>query len=166
MFGGAAPDALAALIAMLATLRDAAGNTTVTGLDNTQTWTGEIYPEEQFRSDAGALDGVSLLGDGTVSDMLWARPAITVLGIDAPPVRVRPPRSCRTRPRGSTCASRPGMAAKDAQTALIAHLRAAAPWGVHVSRDRGDRIPVPGGRRRPGVHRHGGGDARGVRNAR
>ena len=86
MFGGPAPDALAALVAMLATLRDDQGNTTITGLDNTQTWTGELYPPEQFRSDAGVLDGVSLLGDGSVSDMLWARPAVTILGIDCPPV--------------------------------------------------------------------------------
>ena len=86
MFGGAAPDALAALIAMLASLRDQQGNTTVTGLDNAQTWTGAPYPPEQFRSDAGVLEGVSLLGDGSVSDMLWARPAVTVLGIDCPAV--------------------------------------------------------------------------------
>ena len=33
MYGGAAPDALAALISMLATLRDADGGTTITGLD-------------------------------------------------------------------------------------------------------------------------------------
>ena len=32
------------------------------------------------------LEGVSLLGDGSVSDMLWARPAVTILGIDCPPV--------------------------------------------------------------------------------
>ncbi len=86
MYGGAAPDALAALIAMLATLRDAAGNTTVAGLDNTGTWTGVDYPQDAFRADATVLDGVSLLGDGAVADMLWARPAITVLGIDCPPV--------------------------------------------------------------------------------
>ena len=86
MFGGPAPDALAALVAMLATLRDGQGNTTITGLDNTQTWTGELYPPEQFRSDAGVLDGVSLLTGGSVSDMLWARPAVTILGIDCPPV--------------------------------------------------------------------------------
>ena len=42
MFGGPAPDALAALVAILATLRDDQGNTTITGLDNTQTWTGEL----------------------------------------------------------------------------------------------------------------------------
>jgi hypothetical protein len=53
MFGGPAPDALAALVHLLATLRDAAGNTTITGLDNTQTWDGEAYPPERFRTDAG-----------------------------------------------------------------------------------------------------------------
>jgi cysteinylglycine-S-conjugate dipeptidase len=86
MFGGAAPDAMAALVAMLASLRDEKGNTTIRGLDNTQTWTGEPYPPEQFRADAGVLDGVSLLGDGTVNDVLWARPAVTILGFDCPPV--------------------------------------------------------------------------------
>ena len=37
MYGGAAPDALAALVAMLATLRDDDGETTIRGLDNTGT---------------------------------------------------------------------------------------------------------------------------------
>lgn len=46
MFGGPTPDALAALVAMLATLRDNRGNTTIRGLDNTQTWNGELYPPE------------------------------------------------------------------------------------------------------------------------
>src|SRR6478672_1643388 len=62
MFGGAAPDALAALVAMLATLRDSDGNTTIAGLDNTQTWSGETYPPDQFRADAGVVDGASLVG--------------------------------------------------------------------------------------------------------
>jgi hypothetical protein len=56
MSGGAAPDALAALIAMLATLRDAQGNTTITGLDATHRWSGAPYPPEQFRRDALLLD--------------------------------------------------------------------------------------------------------------
>ena len=46
MFGGAAPDALAALIRMLATLRDDRGNTTIRGLDTTQTWPGAAYSAE------------------------------------------------------------------------------------------------------------------------
>jgi acetylornithine deacetylase/succinyl-diaminopimelate desuccinylase-like protein len=133
MFGGAAPDALAALIALLASLRDDQGNTTVSGLDNSQTWTGEVYPPAQFRADAGVLDGVGLLGVGRVSDMLWARPAITVLGIDCPPVTgstaaVVPRAAARLNLRVP-----PGTAAADAHAALLNHLRAAAPWGVHVT---------------------------------
>jgi len=132
MFGGAAPDALAALIHMLATLRDEAGNTTVHGLDNTQTWTGESYPAARFRHDAGLLDGVSLLGDGSVADMIWARPAVTVLGIDCPPVvgsasAIQPHARARLNLRLP-----PGMNPVKAQDALVAHLLAAAPWGVRV----------------------------------
>jgi acetylornithine deacetylase/succinyl-diaminopimelate desuccinylase-like protein len=132
MFGGAAPDALAALVAMLATLRDARGNTTVRGLDSTQVWLGAPYPPEAFRADAGVLGGVSLLGDGTVSDMLWSRPAVTVLGIDCPPVlgsaaAITPRASARLNLRVP-----PGMQTDDAAGALISHLRAVAPWGVHV----------------------------------
>jgi len=132
MFGGAAPDALAALVAMLASLRDAAGNTTITGLDNTAEWSGAPYPPEQFAQDAGVLDGVSLLGDGSVSDMLWARPAVTILGIDCPPVvgsaaAIVPKAAARLNLRIP-----PGPSPQDAEAALVAHLRAAAPWGVHV----------------------------------
>jgi acetylornithine deacetylase/succinyl-diaminopimelate desuccinylase-like protein len=135
MFGGAAPDALAALVAMLATLRDDRGNTTVTGLDNTRTWSGAPYPPEQFLTDAGVLEGVSLLGDGSVSDMLWARPAVTILGIDCPPVvgsaaAVVPRTAARLNLRIP-----PGMSPEVAQVALVEHLNAAAPWGVHVTVD-------------------------------
>ena len=133
MFGGPAPDALAALIAMLATLRDAAGNTTVEGLDNTQPWVGQAYPLEQFRSDAGLLDGVQLLGDGEVSDMLWARPSVTVLGIDCPPVvgsaaAIVPKAAARLNLRIP-----PGLEPDVAEKALVAHLQEAAPWGVHAT---------------------------------
>lgn len=135
MFGGPAPDALAALIAMLATLRDNRGNTTITGLDNTQTWNGELYPPEQFRGDAGVLDGVSLVGDGSVSDMLWARPAITILGIDCPPVlgstaAIVPRAAARLNLRIP-----PGTAPDQAHQVLVDHLQAVAPWGVHVRVD-------------------------------
>lgn len=132
MFGGPAPDALAALIAMLATLRDAHGNTVITGLDSSATWSGEQYPADQFRTDAGLLDGVELLGDGSVADMLWARPALTVLGIDCPAVlgstaALVPHSAARLNLRVP-----PGTDAATARDALVAHLHNAAPWGVHV----------------------------------
>jgi cysteinylglycine-S-conjugate dipeptidase len=135
MYGGAAPDALAALIAMLATLRDENGNTTIENLDSSQSWHGAEYPPEQFRQDAGVLDGVDLLGEN-VSDMLWARPAATVLGIDCPPVvgsaaAIQPEARARINLRVP-----PGMDAEEAQTALIEHLKAVAPWNVQVEFER------------------------------
>ena len=135
MFGGPAPDALAALVAILSTLRDERGNTTVKGLDNSRTWTGAPYAADQFRTDAGVLEGVSLLGDGAVADMLWARPALTILGIDCPPVlgsaaAIVPRAAARLNLRIP-----PGTAPGAAEPALIAHLKDAAPWGVHVTVD-------------------------------
>ncbi|RLK53945.1 dipeptidase [Actinokineospora cianjurensis] len=131
MFGGAAPDALAALVHMLATLRDRAGNTTVRGLRSDQNWSGEQYPLDRFRRDAGVLEGVDVLG--TVSDMLWARPAVTILGIDCPPVvgsaaAISPRASARLNLRVP-----PGTDPVDAEAALTSHLRAAAPWGVRTT---------------------------------
>ena len=140
LFGGAAPDALAALVAMLATLRDFRGNTTVRGLDNTQVWPGAPYPAETFRADAGVLDGVSLLGDGAVADMVWARPAVTILGIDCPPVvgsapAISPRASARLNLRVP-----PGTQIGAAAEALVSQLHAVAPWGVHVTAE----IEAPG----------------------
>ena len=136
MFGGAAPDALAALISMLASLRDEHGNTTVRGLDATQEFDGIDYPAENFRRDATVLDGVDVVGSGRISDMVWARPAATVLGIDCSPVvgssaAVTPRARARINLRVP-----PGMDAKVAQDALIAHLEEVAPWHVKISVER------------------------------
>jgi acetylornithine deacetylase/succinyl-diaminopimelate desuccinylase-like protein len=136
IFGGAAPDALAALIRMLATMRDSRGNTTIAGLDNTQTWRGEEYPAAQFRSDAHMLEGSELLGDGSVADMIWARPAATVVGIDCPPV-VGAVAAIRSRARARiNLRVPPGMDPARAQDALVAQLQNAAPWGVQVGIER------------------------------
>ena len=136
MYGGGAPDALAALVRLLGTLRDEYGNTVVDGLDATATWDGVPYPEERFRTDAGVLDGVSLPTSATVADAVWARPALTVLGIDAPPVvgsaaAIVPRASARLNLRVP-----PGIDAVTAQDALVAHLEAHVPWGAHMRVER------------------------------
>jgi acetylornithine deacetylase/succinyl-diaminopimelate desuccinylase-like protein len=133
IFGGAAPDALAGLVAMLATLRDPCGNTTVHGLPNRQVWTGGRYPPEQFQRDAGVLEGITLLGDGAVADMVWARSAITVVGIDCPPVvgsaaAIAPRARARLNLRVP-----PGVTPERAAEALVQHLREVAPWRAHVT---------------------------------
>ncbi|MEV0947042.1 dipeptidase [Rhodococcus sp. NPDC049939] len=136
MFGGPAPDALAALVRILATLRDEDGNTVVDGLESNQTWPGADYPDAQFRSDAGVLDGVGLTGSGSVADSVWARPTLTILGMDCPPVvgsaaAISPRASARLNLRVP-----PGMDPYKAQDALAAHLENAAPWGARVTVER------------------------------
>jgi len=136
MFGGPAPDALMALLSMLATLRDPEGNTTIQGLDGNGTWQGVEYPAEQFRADAHVLSGVDLLGSGRVADMLWSRPAVTVLGIDCPPVvgsSAAVPAQARAR---VSLRVPPGMEARHAQDALVAHLDAVTPWHARVQIER------------------------------
>ncbi|MFE8017469.1 dipeptidase [Streptomyces antibioticus] len=134
MFGGPAPDALAALVQMLSTLRDpVTGSTRITGLDADGTWPGVGYDEEQFRADAGVLDGVTLTGTGTVADRLWARPAVTVLGIDCPPVvgsAAAVPATARAR---VSLRIPPGTDPDLATSALTRHLTEAAPWGARVT---------------------------------
>jgi acetylornithine deacetylase/succinyl-diaminopimelate desuccinylase-like protein len=136
MFGGPAPDPLAGLIAMLASMRDQHGNTTIDGLDNTQKWTGVDYPSEQFRTDAVVLDGVDLIGSGLVSDMLWARPAVTVLGIDVPPVIGSAAAIQASVAARVSLRIPPGMNGKTAQDALIEHLHRRVPWNLRCQIDR------------------------------
>ncbi|MGA5566759.1 dipeptidase [Streptomyces platensis] len=132
-FGGAAPDALAALIRILDSLRAEDGSTTVNGLAADATWDGLQYPEEDFRKDAKILDGVGLLGDGTIADRIWARPAVTVLGIDCPPVIGATP-SVQAGARALVSLRvPPGTDAAEATKLLTAHLETAAPWGARVA---------------------------------
>ncbi|BFV60353.1 dipeptidase [Kitasatospora sp. CMC57] len=135
-FGGAAPDALQSLIKVLASLHDEHGDVAVDGLRADQTWLGVAYPEEQFRADAKVLDGTALTGTGTVADRLWARPAVTVLGIDAPPVIGATSSVHSTARARVSLRIPPGMELKTAQEALEAHLLAAVPLGAHAEVER------------------------------
>ncbi|MGX1254514.1 acetylornithine deacetylase/succinyl-diaminopimelate desuccinylase-like protein [Streptomyces ambofaciens] len=132
-FGGAAPDALGALIRVLDSLRAEDGSTTVDGLTADSTWEGLAYDEEQFRRDARVLDGVELIGSGSVADRIWARPAVTVLGIDCPPVVGATP-SVQAGARALVSLRvPPGVDAAEATKLLRAHLEARTPWGARVS---------------------------------
>lgn len=132
MFGGPAPDALIALARMIATLHDDRGNTAIEGLASDQRWSGVEYPPQQFRADAHVLDGVSLIGDGSIAEMLWARPSVNVLGVDCPPIvgstaSLQPQASARVSLRVP-----PGMDPLEAQDALVSHLESVVPWNARL----------------------------------
>ncbi|MFD8704928.1 dipeptidase [Kitasatospora sp. NPDC059648] len=135
-FGGAAPDALQSLVRVLASLHDENGDVAVAGLASDQTWEGVQYPEEQFRADAKVVDGVELTGTGTVADRLWARPSVTVLGIDAPPVIGATSSVQATAKALISLRVPPGMSSDAAQDALVAHLEAQVPLGARLTIQR------------------------------
>ncbi|RSS11609.1 dipeptidase [Streptomyces sp. WAC05458] len=132
-FGGAAPDALAALIRVLDSLRAEDGSTTVDGLASDSAWEGLAYDEEQFRRDARVLDGVELIGSGSVADRIWARPAVTVLGIDCPPVVGATPSVQASARALVSLRVPPGVDAGEATKLLQAHLESRTPWGARVA---------------------------------
>jgi cysteinylglycine-S-conjugate dipeptidase len=131
VYGGAAPDALTALCRLLATLHDELGNVAVEGLVTGKA--PEIdYPEERFRAEAAMLDGVRLLGSGSLAERLWARPAASVLAIDT--TRVADASNTLLPAARAKVSLRlaPGDDPLRAQAALARHLRERAPWGVRV----------------------------------
>ena len=131
MFGGPAPDALIALCRMIATLHDDKGDVAVEGLE-TMEYDGAPYDAAAYRKDAGVLDGVDLVGSGTIADRLYGKPAINVIGIDAPRVdgaanALIPKARARVSVRLA-----PGQEPDDAMQAVKAHFQATAPWHIGV----------------------------------
>jgi acetylornithine deacetylase/succinyl-diaminopimelate desuccinylase-like protein len=130
-FGGAAPDALMALIRILDSLLDEHGDVAIAGLTRFE-WEGGGIPEDDYRAAAGVLPGVGLIGTGTLATRLWARPSVTVIGLDATPTEgasnsLMPEARARVSLRTA-----PGSDPEESVQLLMAHLHAAAPWGVEV----------------------------------
>src|SRR5918999_1230532 len=82
MYGGPTPDALTALCRLLATLHDERGDVAIAGLVTAAP--PEVdYAADRFRAAASVLDGVQLIGTGSITERLWTKPAVTGLAIDA-----------------------------------------------------------------------------------
>lgn len=134
MLGGAVPDAMLAAIRLLATLHDADGSVAVEGLTSHEQPVPRI-PEQRLRDEAGLLDGVTPIGRGELLHRIWAQPAITVTGIDAPSVQnASNTLSPSVRVKISVRIA-PGQKAADAFAAVKRHLRAHAPFGAHLAFD-------------------------------
>lgn len=131
-FGGAAPDALAALVRMLNALWDERGSATVGQPTTLTPWAGKEVTDDRFRRDAGVLEGVDLVGDGPLADRIWRRAALTVVGIDAPAVRGSLPAVPATVRARISLRVPPGVTAARAEDELVRLLRQAAPWNVAV----------------------------------
>ncbi|EUA11095.1 peptidase dimerization domain protein [Mycobacterium xenopi 4042] len=65
---------------LLASLHDDDGNVAIAGLH--ESTAAQSITGRAGRAETGLLDGVTEIGTGSVPQRLWAKPAITVTGID------------------------------------------------------------------------------------
>lgn len=142
LWGGVVPDALSVLVRLLASLHDDDGNVAVAGLHDSAAPAGGNVKVDRgpdwVREEAGLLPGVGQIGSGAVVERLWAKPAITVIGIDTTPIakssntlipRARAKISMRVAPGGD---------ARAHLDALTRHLEAHVPWGAQLTVTPGD----------------------------
>ena len=132
MYGGPAPDALTTLCKVLATLHTDGGDVAVDGLHASRAAAVD-YPDARLRAEAGVPDGVKLVGTGTLPDRIWTRPAISVIGIDAPRVAEASNTLIPVARAKVSMRVAPGDDAEKAKDALVAHLENNTPWGAAVS---------------------------------
>jgi acetylornithine deacetylase/succinyl-diaminopimelate desuccinylase-like protein len=131
-FGGAAPDALLALLHALAALHDEHGDVAVPGLRREE-WTGASYSDQEFRELAEVEPGIPFFGIGGLGERIWTGPAVTVTGMDVLPVDravnavvpyARAKLSLRVHPEQDPL---------EAQATLISYLEGLRPFGVPLT---------------------------------
>ena len=144
MYGGPVPDPLTGLIKLLATMTDDRGVVAIPGFaDDAPTMVADQraalevlgFDLDEFREEAGLLDGVELVGGGDdqVLERLWYRPTITIIGLDAPSV-VGASNTLPASARAKVSARLgPGQDPQRALGMLLAWLEEHVPWGLHVS---------------------------------
>ncbi|MFJ4897926.1 M20/M25/M40 family metallo-hydrolase [Streptomyces sp. NPDC088727] len=139
-FGGAAPDALLALLQALSTLHDVHGDVAVEGLRREE-WSGTTYTQEEFRALAGVRDGMPLIGSGSLGERLWSGPAVTVIGIDAPSVDQAASAVVPYARAKLNLRFHPQQDPEEALGLLVTHLAALRPFGIPLTVTPGDTGP-------------------------
>lgn len=132
MFGGAVPDAMTATLRLLASLHDENGGVAVRGLHETKAANLD-YSEAQLREESGLLDGVSLMGDGSILDRMWTKPSITVIGMDAVSVAMSSNTLMPSMRAKISMRIAPGQDPERALELLRAHLTEKVPFGAKLT---------------------------------
>ncbi len=132
MWGGLVPDALIALSRVIASLHDDRGNVAVPGLHSTPAADVE-YPEERLRAESGAAPGIEWIGDGSVVERLWTKPALSITGIDAPKVDGASNTLVPSARAKISLRIAPGDTTESALACLRKHLDSHVPWGAELT---------------------------------
>ena len=132
MWGGVVPDAVTAMVRLLATLHDDRGDVAVEGLVSGPAADVE-YPLDRVRAESGIADGVELIGSGSVVERLWTRPSITTIGFDATRTADASNTLIPTVKAKLSVRLAPGDSAKEAMDRVREHLEKHVPWGARLT---------------------------------
>ncbi len=131
-FGGTFPDALTSLVHLLASLHDKDGDVAIPGLVKGRAPALDLT-EEELRAQAGVRKGVRAIGRDGLTDRLWMKPSVSILAIDAPPVREAINQLVPVARAKVSMRIPPGQDGKKALDALVSHLERSVPWGVEAT---------------------------------
>lgn len=135
-FGGTYPDANTVLARVLASLHNDDGSVAVVGLVQFDAEPLDLT-EEELAEQMLPVDGLELVGRGTLTSRIWNRPSISVLAIDSVPIaeainQLVPEASAKVSLRIA-----PGQDPSEAMEALVSHIEQSVPWGAEVTVEQG-----------------------------
>ncbi len=137
MWGGVIPDAVTAMVRLLASLHDDQGNVAVEGLHSGAA--AEVdYPMDRVRHESGITDGVELIGAGSVVERLWTRPSITTIGMDVTSTDKASNTLIAAVKAKLSIRLAPGDDARRAMRLVEDHLRKHVPWGAQLTFTEGE----------------------------
>lgn len=132
-YGGYVPDALMALCRLLTTLHDDQGNVAVQGLLSEESSESIDVPEDLAREWCSAIEGLELIGEGSIPSRVWTKPAVSILALDAPPVAEAINQLVPVARAKVSMRIPPGQDTDAALEALKSHLEANVPWGAKLT---------------------------------
>ena len=140
MFGGAVPDAMMPLVRLLSSLHDDNGDVAIEGL-RSGVASDLDYDEARLREESGLLDGVDVIGTGSLLTRIWNKPTATVIGIDAPSVATSSNTLVPSASAKISIRLAPDEDPKEAYAAVQRHVEKHTPWGAKVELRLDDQGP-------------------------
>ena len=143
MWGGLVPDAMMAMVRLLASLHDDEGDVAVEGLVSGPA-SDLDYPEDRVRAESSLLDGVRFIGSGSSVQRLWTKPSISIIGLDTTRTAEASNTLIPSARAKVSLRLAPGDDATSALDRLIEHLHAHTPWGAQITVTKGRESGEPG----------------------
>lgn len=131
-FGGTYPDAITSLARLLSRLHNDDGSVAVPGLIERDADPLDLTKTE-LDEQMIPVEGLQLVGQGSLTSRIWMKPSISVLAIEAVPLgeainQIVPEARAKVSMRIP-----PGQDTAEAYAALKDHLEQSAPWGAEVT---------------------------------